>query len=302
MDMKAIMTETRATSILVISSHVVRGGVGNRAAVFALETLGHPVWALPTVILPWHPGHGRSTRIATDDAAFAGACADLAGSSRTGELAGVLTGYFASAAQVEAAAGLVARLKTVRPDLPVLCDPVIGDHGGLYVPEAVATAIRDRLMPLATIATPNRFELAWLTGTEPASNLDLAAAARRLGPATVVVTSAFPMMEASTGNLMVSEAGLVLAEHRLLDNVPNGLGDLFSALFLARLVEGRKPEKALQTATASVFEITARTVREGGDELALARESASLATPMAMVQLRSILAPGGPRRVQPTGL
>ncbi len=60
------------------------------------------------------------------------------------------------------------------------------------------------------------------------------------------------MMEASTGNLMVSEAGLVLAEHRLLDNVPNGLGDLFSALFLARLVEGRKPEKALQTATASV--------------------------------------------------
>ncbi len=59
MDMKAIMTETRATSILVISSHVVRGGVGNRAAVFALETLGHPVWALPTVILPWHPGHGR---------------------------------------------------------------------------------------------------------------------------------------------------------------------------------------------------------------------------------------------------
>ncbi len=51
----------------------------------------------------------------------------------------------------------------------VLCDPVIGDHGGLYVPEAVATAIRDRLMPLATLATPNRFELAWLTGTEPAS-------------------------------------------------------------------------------------------------------------------------------------
>ena len=48
---------------LVISSHVVRGSVGNRAAVFALETLGFPVWAVPTVILPWHPGHSRATRI-----------------------------------------------------------------------------------------------------------------------------------------------------------------------------------------------------------------------------------------------
>lgn len=28
--------------------HVVRGSVGNRAAVFALETLGHPVWAMRT--------------------------------------------------------------------------------------------------------------------------------------------------------------------------------------------------------------------------------------------------------------
>jgi pyridoxine kinase len=37
-------------SVIVISSHVVRGSVGNRAAVFALETLGFPVWAVPTVI------------------------------------------------------------------------------------------------------------------------------------------------------------------------------------------------------------------------------------------------------------
>ena len=50
-------------AVIVVSSHVARGSVGNRAAVFALETLGHPVWAVPTVLLPWHPGHGRATRI-----------------------------------------------------------------------------------------------------------------------------------------------------------------------------------------------------------------------------------------------
>jgi pyridoxine kinase len=50
-------------AVIVISSHVARGSVGNRAVVFALETLGFPVWAVPTIILPWHPGHGRATRI-----------------------------------------------------------------------------------------------------------------------------------------------------------------------------------------------------------------------------------------------
>jgi hypothetical protein len=48
-------------AVIVVSSHVARGSVGNRAAVFALETLGFPIWAVPTVILPWHPGHGRIT-------------------------------------------------------------------------------------------------------------------------------------------------------------------------------------------------------------------------------------------------
>ena len=59
-----IQAETAAPrAVIVVSSHVARGSVGNRAAVFALETLGHPVWAVPTVMLPWHPGHGRATRI-----------------------------------------------------------------------------------------------------------------------------------------------------------------------------------------------------------------------------------------------
>ena len=52
------MSEPASGAVIVISSHVVRGSVGNRAAVFALETLGYPVWALPTIVLPWHPGHG----------------------------------------------------------------------------------------------------------------------------------------------------------------------------------------------------------------------------------------------------
>ena len=51
--------------VIVLNSHVARGAVGGRAAVFALERLGYPVIAVPTVIHPIHPGHGRGTRIVT---------------------------------------------------------------------------------------------------------------------------------------------------------------------------------------------------------------------------------------------
>ena len=80
-------------AVIVISSHVVRGSVGNRASVFALETLGHPVWALPTVTLSWHPGHGPATRFVTGNGEFSAIIDDLIGSPWLGEVGAVLSGY-----------------------------------------------------------------------------------------------------------------------------------------------------------------------------------------------------------------
>ena len=84
------MNESDKGTVIVISSHVVRGTVGNRAAVFALETLGHPVWALPTVILPWHPGHGPSTRIQIPESEFDAVIDDLIRAPWVGEVKAVL--------------------------------------------------------------------------------------------------------------------------------------------------------------------------------------------------------------------
>ncbi len=43
--------------------------------------------------------------------------------------------------------------------------PIIGDEpAGIYVDEAAASAVRDQLVPLADIVTPNAFELGWLSG------------------------------------------------------------------------------------------------------------------------------------------
>ena len=92
-----VMSESVPGAVIAISSHVVRGSVGNRAAVFALETLGHPVWSLPTVLMPWHPGHGPSTRMLIPDESFSRAIDDLIASPKLGEVKAVLTGYFGSA-------------------------------------------------------------------------------------------------------------------------------------------------------------------------------------------------------------
>ncbi|KXF76330.1 pyridoxamine kinase [Paramesorhizobium deserti] len=280
-----------ANAVIVISSHVVRGSVGNRAAVFALETLGHPVWAVPTVILPWHPGHGPAKRIIPEEQQFDDLIADLERAPWLGEVGAVLSGYLGQALQAASIARLVKAVKARNPRACYLCDPVIGDEKGLYVPEATAIAIRDQLMPLADIAAPNRFELSWLTGVPLEDNRAIMEAALEAGPATMLVTSAVPMMAGSTGNILLTPTLAIMAEHRHVDGPTNGLGDLTSAIFLARTMAGQPPEKILQGTTAAVFEIMARAAKRGADELMLEADASSLSTPMAMVQIRRLMHP-----------
>lgn len=284
------------SAVLVISSHVIRGAVGNRAAVFALERLGHTVWAFPTVVLPWHPGHGRSTRMPVPADIFTAMADEIIGSPWLAEVDAVLSGYLGHPAQAEAIASVVEAVKAQNSRAQYLCDPVMGDVGGLYVPEEVAAAIRDRLLPLATIATPNRFELSWLAGAPLPDNEAVMDAALSLGPERVLVTSALPHLTGGTGNLLLTAEEALLAEHRVVPNAPNGLGDLLSATFLARQLEGLSDERALHLATGSVFEVLARTVGRGGDELMLAVDGDSIVKPMSMVQLRRLKHPADRRR------
>lgn len=283
-------------AVIVISSHVVRGSVGNRAAVFALETLGFPVWAVPTVILPWHPGHGRATRIVPDTEQFSALLRDLERAPWLGEVTAVLSGYLGNAAQAGAVASLVGAVRAKNPNALYICDPVMGDSGGLYVPQETAEAMRDRLVPIADIATPNRFELAWMAGVPLDDIKSVIAAALDAGPATMLVTSAPAMMAGGTGNLLLTAREALLSEHRIIERPPNGLGDLTAAVFLARLLDGQPVGKALQSTTASVFEILARTAKRGADELTLETDAQSLSHPMAMVHLRHLTHPGRDRR------
>lgn len=286
--------EPHKKPVLVVTSQVVRGGISGRGLTFTLERVGHPVWFLPTILLPWHPGHGKGTRIVAPQTDFDAIARDLASSPKLAEIGAVMTGYLGSPEQAGPIAALVKAVKATNPDAPYLCDPVLGDHssasgGGLYVPRTTAEAIRDELVPLADIATPNAFELGWLTQRDVDSEIAALAAARTLGAERVLVTSSPALRRNAIANLLAAPRGAVAAEHAAIESPPHGTGDLIAGLFLSNFLAGFDDEEALKRASASVFELVARSVKKGADELLFAEEQQSVVRAMALVTSRRVL-------------
>ncbi|NKB52775.1 MAG: pyridoxal kinase [Rhizobiaceae bacterium] len=286
-------------AVIVISSHVVRGTVGNRAAAFALEVMGYPVWIVPTVILPWHPGHGIADRITPPATEFDQLMDDITQAPWLDEVGAVLSGYLGNKRQVDAVSRLVRAVKNKNSDAIYALDPVIGDatksgEGRLYVPEEQADAMREMLVNLADLITPNPFELSWLTQTElPVNQEDLRIAASQLAVPKVLATSAPALMQGHIGNLLVinsdSQHRAYLTEHRFIDGPPNGMGDLAAALMLGNLLNNGNGVEALQKTTASLAEIMVLAAKTGSDELPLEAGLSSIIHPRTPVVARSML-------------
>jgi pyridoxine kinase len=260
--------------VLAISSHVVRGHVGLDATVPALQYIGHEVWAVPTVLLASRPGLGRLVRSEVPATELANMLSALEADGCWPALDAVLTGYFPSPQSVLAAARAVARIKTAKPDIPVLVDPVVGDGGRLYVTQATAEAIRDALVPLATIATPNLFELSWLTGASVSHPAEVAAVARRLGPPTVVVTTASESASV-VATMLIGKEARIEREASKYAEIPNGAGDLFAGLFLGHVLKHRHSEAALDASLADLDRVLEASSGHDVLQLAALRPSAA---------------------------
>jgi pyridoxine kinase len=221
--------------ILCISSQTVYGPVGNSAAVPAMQALGHEVLALPTIVLSTHPGHGRPVGQATPAPLITEMLDVLKAHGALAGLDAVMTGYFSTVAQVIAVAKQIETLAKQNQALHLMVDPVIGDHGKLYVAVEVAEAIRDVLLPLATIVTPNLFELTWLSG-----QTEVAPGVRRLGVQETIVTS-IP----SDGMLLTKlcfEGQEINHSIARREQVPNGTGDFLAGCYLAHRLLMPAPE------------------------------------------------------------
>ena len=235
--------------VLCMSSQVAYGPVGNTAAVPALQAAGFTVMQVPTIILSNHPGLAKPSGVRLPASEIAGILAALETLGVLKECVGVLTGYFAGADQIAAAASFIAKMKTANPELFVLVDPVLGDGDSLYVSPEVAAALRDELAPLATCITPNCFELAWLTGQKVASLDDARSAAARLSVAEVLATS-IPVDDSRLATLAISPDGCSQSIAARQPNVPHGTGDFLAGLYLGSRLNGFGPPEALKLSTA----------------------------------------------------
>lgn len=249
--------------VLAISSYVASGHVGLAAVVPALQRLGHEVIALPSIVLSSHLGHAHAAgrAVAADELS-----AMLEALERNGELArlgAVLTGFLPSAEHVELAAGAVLRARELCGAIPYLCDPVLGDDpGGLYIEADAARAVAGKLAPLATYLTPNRFEAEFIFGAD-AFNKD---GCPPKGCRLLAITSAELRGDQLISRCVTADGSCTCAvSHRT--EVPHGTGDLFAALLLGHILNGRSEREAFARAVAGVDVVLAAS--DGRNELAL---------------------------------
>ncbi|GHH95531.1 bifunctional hydroxymethylpyrimidine kinase/phosphomethylpyrimidine kinase [Streptomyces capillispiralis] len=98
----------------------------------------------------------------------------------------VKTGMLSSAELVEAVSDLIAGT-----DAPAVVDPVgVSKHGDPLLASSALDSVRTRLLPVATVATPNLDEVAQLTDIRVESERDLRRAAEAVlafGPRWVVI-------------------------------------------------------------------------------------------------------------------
>ncbi len=258
-------------TILAISSQVARGHVGLSIIVPALQRLGHEVIALPTVLLSNHPGHAHAAGLPVPAAKLAAMRDALDANGWLGRVDAVLTGYLPSAEHVQFAAETVTHIHRLRGHghFHYLCDPVLGDDPkGLYIDARAADAIRDELIGIADIVTPNRFELAFLTGIDVHSLADARAALLRLAANVGIATSTPGDGAHEITNLMYASGTWGIARVPVRPAAPHGTGDLFSALYLAALLgPGVRASDALALATAGIDAVLAAS--SGQDALAL---------------------------------
>lgn len=236
--------------ILSISSQVAYGPVGNSAAVPAMQAMGHEVLSLPTIVLSNHPGHGKPAALRMPAADLAAMLGALEGLGALASCAAVLTGYFAANDQIHGVARIIRRMRQANPKLYVLVDPVIGDGDALYVPPPVAESIRDELLPLADCASPNRFELEWLTGWRVSSVTEARAAAARL-PVKEVLATSIPAGAGKLATLAIIGGECFEEVTALKKSVAHGTGDFLAGLYLAHRLAAN-PQAALPRSVATL--------------------------------------------------
>ncbi len=281
---------------LILSSHVSASMVGGAVAERVLHQSGIDTMLVPTVLYGRHPGWGEPGGGAVEQDMFQSVLSGISDNGMLHFTDIVLTGYFADVGQIFDTASVIdvirrapreyEGLKAFADEPLIVCDPIIGDApGGLYVQPAIAAAIKDQLISRADLVTPNVFELGHLTGRTLTDLASMVRAARSLERPCLV--SSLPR-HGQIGVMYVDAEEAWIVTHDRCPEAPNGTGDLLTAAFLAKLLEGAGTKAALEHAAAVTLSVVKRANEWRSRELPIVAARDVLTTPLVTLEAEAV--------------
>ena len=165
--------------------------------------------------------------------------------------AAIKIGMLATSIVVNAIANFIEALP--QPRCPIVLDPILSSSSGAELLDRDGTDIlRARLLPLATVVTPNRQEAAVLTALSQHDAEVLARALRQLGSAAAVVTGGDDTGGDSADVLAYGLNGVefleTLSAPRIHSQSTHGTGCAFSTAIACSLASGSPIPAAVTSA------------------------------------------------------
>ncbi len=244
-----------------VQNSVGMGFLGNQAVFAVANGLGARVIHAQSAFAGAHGGFAARASVHADPIQMRREMTFLI-SQRPGLL---IVGYLPKPAHVSVVADALREYKGI-----VLLDPVIGDYQkGLYVGQETARAIRDQLLPLAQVVTPNRFEAEVLIGERGLSDHAYLNALFDMGPEAVAITSFERDPEKHRITSLFSNG---YSYHRIHGpyfpvHQAHGAGDVFAASIGTFMLLGASPFASTLLATALCARAVSNSTTYGGQSV-----------------------------------
>ncbi|WP_085956724.1 pyridoxal kinase PdxY, partial [Corynebacterium fournieri] len=213
----------------------------------------------------------------------------------------ILSGYQGGDDIADVIIDAVARIKAANPDAIYACDPVMGNaKSGCFVADTIPPLLRDKVVPVADLITPNQFELGYLTERDVVdldSTLAAVEAAREMGPLTVLVTSVNhpETPEDAIEMIAVDDHGSWIVRTPRLPVKRNGSGDVTAALFTGHYLRGiagqdlhTAAKEALAKTASSVYDLLRVTYEADSQELKLVEAQDFYANPQLQFEVEAL--------------
>lgn len=254
---------SNSKKILIINDMPGYSKVAMAAMLPILSHMGHSVYNLPTALVSNTLDYGKFALLDTTDYMLQ---AIEVWKQLGFQFDCITTGFLASARQVGIIRDFIESQK--KEGLLVMTDPIMADNGKLYngVTEETVENMR-RLIGVADVIVPNLTEAQFLTGLyvgEQALTREQARqvidALRDFGPRSVIVTSG---RDAQSGEYTVWGYDHATGEYfdvayELIKVHFPGTGDMFSAVLVGGLLQGKPLQPAIKHAVHVLGKLIAR--------------------------------------------